>query len=159
MKKIILCLLVLTFGIACNNYGTISEAKLKKALDIAYQELSEMSDLRLRSSWDFEMVKSYLADKNYLKGIQCTILEKSDVDGTIYNRACLLKNVNKQEEGSSRSPDVLVIGFGISENTNIIGLLFLRDAKRIETGGYSYSTWLSFQIKVNLETHKIGEWK
>lgn len=117
-----------------------------------------MSDLRLRSSWNFEIVKSYLADKKYLKGIQCTILEKSDVDGTIYNRACLLKNVNKQKEESSRSPDVLVIGFGISENTNIIGLLFLRDAKRIKTGEYSYSPRLSFKIKVNLETHKIGEW-
>lgn len=161
MKKIILCLLVVTFGIACNNHGTISEAKLKKALDITYQELSKADDAVYQHvgygiGFSFLAIKRYLADKNYLKGIQCTILEKSNVNGTIYNRACLLKNVNKQEEGSSSSPDVLVVAYEDYGSKNKIVLRFFQNAKRIETGEYSYNSWLPYEATVNLETHKIS---
>ena len=160
MKKIILCLLVVTFGIACNNHGTISEAKLKKALDITYQELSEADEVYQYAGYgigfSFLAIKRYLADKNYLKGIECSILEQSDVNGTRYDRACLLKNVNKQKEESSSSPDVLVVASEEYGNKNKIELLFFQDAKRIETGEYSYNSWLPYKATVDLETHKIS---
>lgn len=153
MKKILLCLLVAIFGIACNNHGTVSEAKLKKALNITYQELPKMND-----EFPFYMIKNYFTDKNYLKGIECKIVEQSDVDGTIYLRACLLKNVNKRNKDSSRSPHVLVFGLQNEENKDQIRLIFCENAEKTKEGGFSYSTLWSFKIRVNLETHKIGAW-
>lgn len=152
-----LMLFIITLGMGCNKHGEISEAQLKKALNITYNELSQIdfdnSAIRYQYPVDFMFVYIYLKDKNYLQDMECFTLDESDVNEVKHIKACLLKNINKKENQST--PHILVKVIPDDKNKDKVGLVFFTNAERTKQG-VKYSSILPAGIMVNLKTQKIG---
>lgn len=159
MKKIIMFVLISVFIYGCGGSNTVSEQKLKKALDIAYTELSKIdfdnSITRHQYPLDFAFINQYLIKQTYKKDIDCQILDQSDVNGTKHIQSCILKNVNAINSFVS-SPDVCVLAVPDENTPEKVILIFFKDAEKTEKG-VKYSTIMPMGIVVNLKTQKIGK--
>ncbi len=155
MKKV-LSLIILFSVVGCNSSGVVSEANVKKALDITYAETKDFNIGYGTRPIEVKVmfIKKYLKDQNYRNNIECTILDTSDVKGKQSTRACLLKGVDKEEKKESKN--VLVMAEHDETNRDIVLLVFFQNAEKTERG-YKYSTIMPIAIMVNLTTRKIGD--
>ena len=157
MKK--LFTLIMLFGIiGCNSSGVVSEANVKKALDIAYNETKNFNMGYGTSPIEFKvyLIRQYLNEQKYRNNMECTILDMSDVEGKKSTRACLLKGVDIDKEGKEDPKNVLVMAIKNETNKDIVILMFFENAEKTENG-YKYSSLMPIGILVNLATQKIGD--
>ena len=155
MKK--LFTLIMLFGIiGCNSSGVVSEANVKKALDIAYNNTTA-SELGYYNK-NISDVEIFLHNyQNFKDTIECTILDTSNAEGKRANRACLLKEVIKLDTLSEPlSMNALVIAEEDRNNRDRIFLTFFTHAEKTEQG-YKFNSSSPIKIVVNLATQKIGD--
>ena len=157
MKKIIGFALILISLAGCNPSGVVPENTVRKALDIVYEETK---DKDYKNSWggldyrfiSFSIIKGYISGQSYRNDLECSVIDVSDVEGKKYLRACLLKNVNKE----NKNPDILIMAERFPNQKDIVALIFFQDAQKTEKG-FSYNSLLPVSIAVNLDSRKIGK--
>lgn len=157
MKKIISLALILIGLVGCNPSGVVPEYTVRKALDIVYEETKDKDyktpwggfDYRFRS---FAIIKGYVSSQSYRNGLECSVIDESDVEGKKYIRARLLKNVNKE----NKNPDILIMAERFPNQKDIVALIFFQDAQKTEKG-FSYDSLLPVSIAINLDSKKIGK--